>query len=619
MITLKKALSCLGLSFIVPTSYAALMWEIGELNYPSGESEVSAFINTEGQTQLQTVMCTRNLRYDHRFTLLLKEPSAADMVIQVQVKSDGLESIAYGEVQGNAIDFQIDEELLTDLPDSSHLEFIFDKLDAQYLGLPEKLEVPMTAANFTFRKVAAECTALSLNNGYQSSPRILSAILWPRDFFANHNVDNDIDTLCTKTTKSGSLRFNLSAGCKFALDRFYRHEGTGPLSFLDNLFNGDDSLYAKYQNAWNTAVNLSHQGALSADVYAHGEEWYLALYALVSSKHVSNFTHSYYEIKNNHGDATTLVYDIDNRYEMETLKYTSVLLRRLKGSVQAREAFDKAMKYWGDFYRELQNILPNINQAQSLRPIIYKNMLLRIWRLAGRPQGINLYPETTFRQGSNNKTVTGDYLEKTCAFFDGANGEEFYFASNDCLKGIFSSLRSEGLKTESFEDLQKAWDAFAKAWDESIFFTDSIDDAVGEHPRSNFGLALISLFREYGFGDYFLMRQCISSKDEDICGYEAKKSYDVYTQELQNRLDAIAEVSPDDANTLNLLSQLWQNYYQKLSAYVDDLVARGKILPWRSGFVKGTAIVVQTNALLSFPYDREELPDESLENSEDNF
>ena len=115
----------------ISSSNAALMWEIGELNYPSGESEVSAFINTQGQTQLQTVLCTRNLRYDHRFTLLLNKPSPSDMVIQAKLNSDHLESIAYGEVQDNAIDFQVEEEILTDLPDTSHLEFNFDEIDAQ--------------------------------------------------------------------------------------------------------------------------------------------------------------------------------------------------------------------------------------------------------------------------------------------------------------------------------------------------------------------------------------------------------------------------------------------------------------------------------------------------------
>ena len=618
MTIIKNALSCIVCILCIKTTSAALMWEIGELNYPSGESEVSAFINTQGQTQLQTVLCTRNLRYDHRFTLLLNTSSPSDMVIQAKLNSDGLESTAYGEVQGNAIDFQIEEEILTDLPDSSHLEFNFDEIDANYLGLPQKLVVPMLAADLSIRHVASECTVLCLNNGFSCSQRLLSAILWPRDFFSKAQASDDAYSLCTQQTKSGSRRFNLTAGCKFVLDRFYRHEGNGPLSFLNNLFNGENSLYEQYQRDWNNAVNQSHQGALSPDIYAHGEEWYLLLYALVSNKHISNFTNSYYEIKNSRSDPTTLVYDIDNRYELETLKYTAVLLNRFKSSLQTKDALDKALKSWFDFYRELQTILPLINQAQALRPIIYKTMLTRIWKLAGKPQGIVLDPKKAFRQGSENKTITGDYLEKTCAFFDGANGEEFYFASDDCIKGIYASLRGEGLKSDDFDALVESWDAFAKMWNASIFFSDNIDDAVGEHPRSNLGLALISLFREYGFGDYFLMRQCLSSQDDDICKYESKKAYDIYVQELQNRIDAIAEVSAEDAKTLRQLDKLWQNYYKNLSIYVDNLVKRGKVLPWRAGFVKGMAIVAQTNALLNFPYDREELPDESLEREDLN-
>ena len=617
MTIIKKALICMAYIGI-SSSNAALMWEIGELNYPSGESEVSAFINTQGQTQLQTVLCTRNLRYDHRFTLLLNKPSPSDMVIQAKLNSDHLESIAYGEVQDNAIDFQVEEEILTDLPDTSHLEFNFDEIDAQYLGLPQKLEIPMLAADLSIRHVASECTFLCLNNGFSCSQRLLSAILWPRDFFSKAQNLDDIDFLCTEKTKRGSSHFNLTAGCKFALDRFYRHDGNGPLSFLNNLFNGENSLYEQYQRDWNNAVNQSHQGALSADIYARGEEWYLLLYALVSNKHILNFTNSYYEIKNSKSDPTTLVYDIDNRYELESLKYTAVLLRRFQGSLQLKEAISKALKSWAEFYRELQTILPLINQAQAIRPIIYRTMLMRVWKLAGKPQGIVLDPKKAFRQGSENKTVTGDYLEKTCAFFDGANAEEFYFASDECIRGIYASLRGEGLKTDKFAAVVESWDAFAKMWNSSVFFTDSIDDAVGEHLRSNLGLALISLFREYGFGDYFLMRQCLSSQDDDICEYESKKAYDTYVQELQNRIDAIGEVSVEDAKILGQLSNLWQDYYKNLSIYVDDLVERGKVLPWRAGFVKGTAIVVQTNALLNFPYDREELPDESLENSDLN-
>ena len=39
---------------------------------------------------------------------------------------------------------------------------------------------------------------------------------------------------------------------------------------------------------------------------------------------------------------------------------------------------------------------------------------------------------------------------------------------------------------------------------------------------------------------------------------------------------------------------------------------------WRAEFVKGVAAVVQTNALLNFPYDKEQLPDISLNDDEDD-
>ncbi len=590
---------------------AAPMWELGELNYQSGESEVSAFINTEANTQLQSVMCTKNLRYDHRFTLLLPSQVNANLVIEAHLNSDSMITDAFGEVSGNSIDFQIDEALISELPDTSQLVFHFDKNDATYLGIPEVLEIPMTAADLSIRKAASECTALALNSGYSCNKRLISSILWPRNGF-DRDFDEDIDKLCTTVSKAGARRFNLSSGCKFALDRFYKQEGTGPLSFLNDLFNKENSLYNQYATAWNEAVDLAPVSTSRSSVYADGREWYILLYSLVSGKHISSFTNSYYEIKNLRADPTTLIYDYDNRYEMETLKYSSVLFRRIQSSIQACEAFTKALKLWNEFYRELQVVLPNLNQAQALRPVIYRTMLMRIWRLAGNPRGIKLDPKKIFVQGINGKTSSDDYLEGKCSFFDGANGEEFFFATEGCLKGIYSAFKSEGLKREEFEEVEKAWDAFAQAWNKSIFFTDSIDDAVGENIRSNLGLAMISSFRSYGFGDYFLMRQCFSSEDSDICDYEANKYYDVYVQELQNRLDSISEVSVEDAKLLNDLNDLWKNYYLKLSDYLNMLCQKGKLSPWRVGFVKGTVIVAQTNALLSFIYDREELPDTSI-------
>ena len=159
----------------------------------------------------------------------------------------------------------------------------------------------------------------------------------------------------------------------------------------------------------------------------------------------------------------------------------------------------------------------------------------------------------------------------------------------------------------------KAWDSFASRWIGSPFYNDSIDDAVGEHPRANLGLALISLFKLYGFGDYFQLRECISSRDEDICNYESEKAYSTYKKEFEYRSDSIFKVNTDDGNTLNELNSLWLEYYHALEEYVNDLSVRGVIPKWRAEFVKGIACIEQTNALLNFPYDREELPDLSVE------
>ena len=119
----------------------------------------------------------------------------------------------------------------------------------------------------------------------------------------------------------------------------------------------------------------------------------------------------------------------------------------------------------------------------------------------------------------------------------------------------------------------------------------------------------MSLFRIYGFGDYFLQRECISSRDNDICGFEAAKSYQTYTKEFNYRLESIANVNEEDGAKLNEINTLWLDYYHELEKYVNDLAHKGEISVWRAEFVKGVACVIQTNALLNFPYDREQLPD----------
>ena len=53
------------------TNSNAAMWAAGDLTYANGETEVSAFVNSPGDTQLQAVLCSKNSQNNYRFTLLL--------------------------------------------------------------------------------------------------------------------------------------------------------------------------------------------------------------------------------------------------------------------------------------------------------------------------------------------------------------------------------------------------------------------------------------------------------------------------------------------------------------------------------------------------------------------
>lgn len=607
------------LAALLPALAAASpVWEAGELTYPDGESELSAFINLESpaNTQLQAVMCTKNTGYAYRFTLLLPGGSVrANRIIQVRVGSDTLSSSVYAEISGNSLEFQIDQDIFVSLSCSLGFTLNFEPEDAKLLGVAEQVEIPMAGAEAAVRKVAAECTALCLNSSYQCELPLVSAVLWPGDFFKDRYSAGDLDRLCTYR-KQERYWFNNTPGCRLALDRFYRDRGIGPLSFLRNIFFKEGSHFSAYEKLWNQAVQKAPSGILKPEVYADSREWYLALYSLAGTRLLGDFPRSRAEILKYREDPTTLVYDIENRYELESLKYVSVLLRRLRGSVQAIQTVEQSLREWHEFYREFATALPLIKQAQALRPLVYRQMLMRVWRLAGSPGGISLKPENAFHQGSGGKTITGELLESNCSFFDGAGGDQFFFASDACVRGVGQDLTRLGLKNERFGALLQAWDEFSAEWRKSVFFSESIDDAVGEHPRSGAALALLSLFRIYGFGDYFLLRQCLASRDQDICGYESDRAYTSYQQELLNRISAIAAVSPEDASELMRLDRLWRGYYTALGSYVDSLEAAGKIPSWRGSFVKGTATVTETNALLSLNYERDELAGETFESGD---
>lgn len=603
-----SALFITGTSTIVS---AAGMWETGQLTYPNGETEVSAFVNTPCDTQLQVVLCTDNSVNDYRFTLLLPNKLDVDTVIKVVIKTDDQTAEEYAEISGNSLDIQVDEKMLLSMPSSPVMTFNFDKEDADFLGIDPVVEVDMSGADYTIRNVASQCTALSLNKGYKANAPLLSSLLWPVNRF--EQVDSEsIDNLCSTLIRPNVYKFSFTDSCKLALDRFYKKEGVGPLSFINKIFNARESNFSKYQKAWNKAVSLSPYSALNLPVHADDKEWYLVLYSMISKRKIREFPNSYYSIKHYESDPTTLVYDVDNRYEMEMLKYSSVLFRRVRGSVTAVTAVEKALKHWQDFYRELIATLPSIEQAQAVRPIVYRSMLMRVWNLAGKPEGLKLIPEHIFRQGTGGKTLTSDPLEAKCSFFDGSNGEQFYFASDECIKGVEDYIRTSPLRTKLYKDVEFNWNRFSSNWVASPFYNDSIDDAVGEHPQANLALTVMSMFKLYGFGDYFLVREQISTRDADICGYELHKLYNTYSKEFNYRLDSISNVSDADGKKLNELNAKWLDYYSSLELYLKDLVDKGLLPLWRADFVKSVALVVQTNALLNFPYDRAELPDISL-------
>ena len=586
----------------------AQIWSSGQKFYENDQSEIAAFVDIPDDIQLQAVLCAHGMPENYRFTLLLPKAVNGETVIKVTVTTDEGSVDEYAEVSSNSLDMQVDEKLMLLLPTTSKLSLSFDKEDAKYLGVPKTIDVSLKGADLTLKSVASQCIALCLNDNYKCNYPLLSSLLWPQDKFSKVGVE-DLDELCTKEEGNDLYSFKFTQACTLALDRFYKKDGVGPLSYVEKLFNGKNSPFEKYVNSWNNAVMLSPSSAIGDRVMADKKDWYLMLYSLAGKRKLKEIPNSFYTVKNYQDDPTTLVYDIDSRYEMELLKYSSVLYRRVRGNINAINAIEKSLKMWQDFYRSFCLSLPDINQAQALRSLIYRQMLMRVWHLSGKPKSLKLVAENAFRQGTNGKTITDEHLESLCSFFEGANGEQFYFGSKDCVQGIENYFKTSPLKTDLYQNVVDKWDLFAKAWQQSIFSNDSLDDAVGEDKRGNLGITLLSLFRIYGFGDYFLQRECISSRDNDICGFEAAKSYQTYTKEFNYRLESIANVNEEDGAKLNEINTLWLDYYHELEKYVNDLAHKGEISVWRAEFVKGVACVIQTNALLNFPYDREQLPD----------
>lgn len=397
--------------------------------------------------------------------------------------------------------------------------------------------------------------------------------------------------------------FVLTDKCRAALDDIYEAHGKQALSFLPEFFKDPTGHYQRYVMLWNNVLlDTSRMDFKHPDRHLDDFDYYLTLFSLFSDTRIRQYPQSYYDILKLKEDPSTFLYTMDNRYELETVKYASVLSRRLTGFLSPQQNASEAISAWHNFYQELSSALPPISKAQAIRPVLYRQMLMRIWRLAGYPESLHLRPKYAFVQGTNGKTTTREPLEARCSVFEGSNGDQFFFASSDCVRSISTDLRNLGMINQEYQEVLNNWDRFAREWTASVFYSDDAQDAVGEHLRSGFALTMLSLYKNYGFGDYFLLRKCISSRDSDICAYEANTYYESYYSDLRKTVASIASVSSQDARELKRLNDLWVKYYESLKTYTRNLAQRNKIPLWRAAFVQGVAVTSQSEAILNSLY-----------------
>lgn len=613
-----KLFSAALLAGAVLPAQAVSLWDAGRLDYADGNAEVAAFVNGPLHTQLQVVLCSKNEAVKYRFSLLLPQFFDQSMIFETTVDCDGQQFSSYAELSGNSLEFIADDQLCLALTHSPYLTISFDPADAELLQLPPVIDLPMQGADQVLRRVAAECTLLSTEDKFQGRPGLLSALQWPPRGFNPYNL-GDVDELCTRPSPDGSgYYFDLNNSCRLTLDRFYQREGQGPLSFLHQLFFDDKGPYVKYQTLWNDALHSLPVGPQAERSTADHREWYLSLFTLAGRRPVLDLPPSFFAVRQHIGDATTLLYNIDNSSELDLLKYVSVLMRRLQGNYQGLQQVELALNAWAEFYRSLSAYLqPETREALALRPVIYREMLRRLRQVAGHPEGVVFLPEHTFRQGSGWRTSTGETLERKCAVFEGMRGDQFFAADRTCMSAISSELHLRGLITGYYQSVVSAWRDFVDAWRHSPYASADFEHEVAEDLRSHLALTLLTAARIYGFGEYFLLRECISSRDSDICAFEKERALSSLAHELSNRVNAVARVSRADAQALLQLNDKWNVYLQALTVYVNDLSRRGHLPDWQASLVQGIAAVLQTEAVLNAPYHREELPDVTMGNAED--
>ena len=662
-----KSLGCLCLIMLGGAKSYALglgidVWEAGRLDYAYGGAEVAAFVNTKDQIQLQIVLCSKDQPYAFRMSVLLPHKHEASGIIPVRLNVDGQVTNVYAEISGNSLEFQVGTAFLITLPDSPNFEMEFSKEDASYLKIPSVLSFSMSNSDMVLSEVAKSCVILHEQQNFKSNEQLLSGILWPRQGFNSLSKENvgagastgagaagagagafegeakyrNIESLCLRSNEDGkpykkvvpglvsSIHdqdsmpyFYPSKECKAALDDIYEAQGKLSLSFLPELFKDPTGNYQRYMMLWNNVLSdTARMDFKYVDSPLSDFDYYLTLFSLFSDSKISQYPQSYYDILKLKEDPSTFLYTMDNRYELETVKYASVLARRLTGFLSPRQNASEAISAWHQFYQELSLVLPPISKAQAIRPVLYRQMLMRIWRLAGFPEPLHLRPKYAFVQGTNGKPTTSEPLEARCSIFEGSNGDQFFFASNDCVKSIATDLRNLGLINNDYYQVLDCWDAFAKAWTKSNFYHTDGQDAVGEHLRSSLALTLLSLYKNYGFGDYFLLNKCISSRDSDICAYEANNYYESYSSDLRKTIAAIAQVSSKDARELKKLNDLWAKYYDSLKLYTKNLATKNRIPLWKSEFVLGVAITCQSEAILNSRYSRDGIQSTLSEDAE---
>lgn len=411
------------------------------------------------------------------------------------------------------------------------------------------------------------------------------------------------------------MTFVLSEQCRLALDQVYARTGHEALSYLRELFLQPEGNYQRYAQRWisvmEDAVRLDFEKPQIARARVERAaqlmqdyDYYLALYTLFSSglSYLTQYPQSYYDLTQWGKDPSTFLYAMDNRYELETVKYASVLVRRLTGFITPRRNVEEALTAWWSFYQELCVLLPPLVRAQSIRPVVYRQMLMRLWQQAGYPEGLHLRPEYAYVQGRHGKIATGESLEAKCSMFEGSSNDQFFFASPECEAIISTDMRLLGYNNEDLRQVWRRWHEYLDAWQRSPFAHHQGSGSAGVNLESNLPLTLLSLYKSYGFGDYYLLRKCISSRDSDICAYETFKNKESYQSDLRKSIATLSKLSRREAKSLSELDRLWQRYYESLCTFTDNLVARGMLSPWRAPFVQGVAVTAQAEAMINGLY-----------------